>query len=256
MVAGQVVHPEPAAWAEQRLHGGPHAPPLHQGPLDVVHARRAPRARRLQVPPGVAFFPCMNIAVPCRNSSRPCMALSACACAQCALLFMLQVLLDTEGIDAYDQARGPHGKHLITWKICLSMRAASSLDSQQAACFLPQQCLEAQSLFSVPRADGGSPCTRMRADGAVQHADLQPGGAAVQPVCVQPDGRHRRGRARPPLPRHRDDQAHPRPRRRRRGCAPRESLFWLKFGRSTTLACLPALPASSDHVHAPGDLPS
>ena len=36
---GQVLHPEPAARTEQRFHGGTHAPPLHQGALDVVHAR-------------------------------------------------------------------------------------------------------------------------------------------------------------------------------------------------------------------------
>mmetsp|Transcript_35146 Transcript_35146/g.86197 ORF Transcript_35146/g.86197 Transcript_35146/m.86197 type:complete len:234 (-) Transcript_35146:1728-2429(-) len=51
---------------------------------------------------------------------------------------------------------------------------------------------------------------RVRPDGAVQHADLQHGGAAVQSVLLQPDGWYRRGSLGPPEPGDGDDQAHPR----------------------------------------------
>ena len=74
----------------------------------------------------------------------------------------------------------------------------------------------------VPRrAPGHRGHRRVRPDGPVQHADLLHGRAVIVPVLLQPDGRHRRSRARSPLPRHRDDQAHPRQvrdhRRRRPG---------------------------------------
>lgn len=96
------------------------------------------------------------------------------------LTLPLQVLLDTEGIDAYDQ---------VDWRglLCSWCRA------QRGKRF---------ALMHV--------ALHTYADGAIQHTNFLAGGAAVLPVCVQPHGWHRRVGARPSVARHRNDQAHPR----------------------------------------------
>ena len=50
--AGQVLHPQPAAVSDGGLPDRQHAPPLHQGAVDVVDAAGAHRRGRQPIPPG------------------------------------------------------------------------------------------------------------------------------------------------------------------------------------------------------------
>jgi hypothetical protein len=112
------------------------------------------------------------------------------------------VLLDTEGIDAYDQAskfdlfisdvpclgalgQGP-GQPLLPLSACHSQGSRRRGSPAVAFHSLPTPS---------PPAPPPAPTLYCPADGAVQHPDLLPGCPAVQPVCVQPDGGHRRGGA-------------------------------------------------------------
>ena len=71
----------------------------------------------------------------------------------------MQVLLDSEGIDAWDQVR---------------MRNLDLL------------VLHAFALLHTARV---ADCSRL-ADCTVQHSDFLSGCAAVKPICLQPDGWH------------------------------------------------------------------
>lgn len=75
-----------------RLRGGSDASSLHQGPVDVEQPDREEECRRQQVPSGAPSFPDQFRAP--AYVEEPVVDQSIC----------LQVLLDTEGIDAYDQA--------------------------------------------------------------------------------------------------------------------------------------------------------
>lgn len=74
------------------------------------------------------------------------------------------VLLDTEGIDAYDQASR------LQFASARRQCPGNRCDISQRR-FMPLECV-------------------LTADGTVLDPDLQLGRAAVQPVRVQPDGRH------------------------------------------------------------------
>jgi hypothetical protein len=156
-----------------------------------------------------------------------------------AALAPAQVLLDTEGIDAYDQVRAD-GTRPGCRAALASHHLAVACRSALPPCPPPPPHTSSPPEACLPAAPP--------ADDPVQHADLLPGRAAVQPVCVQPDGRHRRGGAGPPLAGHRDDQAHPRQGGQQRRCG--------RAGRQAGQAfSLPAWLHSNQRIPPPAHPP-
>ena len=78
---------------------------MHQGPVDVVDTCGAESSRRLQVSSGEGLF---SNSIGCAYSNVDRAGSSASIFDPChyRLPYPVQVLLDTEGIDAYDQVRG------------------------------------------------------------------------------------------------------------------------------------------------------